>query len=188
MKQKKVFMLSVLCLSLLLLNQCISEQNKKVEKITDTKKYKKLNFFINIHAPVEVVFQTVIDSTHFNDWTSAFGPSSTFKGNWGKGSKMIFTADMEDGTQVGMISRIKEHIPNQLISIEHVGMLQNGVEIMDGEEVESFKGSIENYSFTTNGQITTMGVNTDVFIEMDSFYNKTWPVALARIKELCEQK
>ena len=196
MKKSKFSILLALSLSILLFYQCKNEQNSLVESseietksnITkaDTSKFQKLNFHINIDAPVDVVYKTVIDSNLFMDWTSAFGPGSYYKGNWEKGSKMIFIADMEDGSQAGMISHIKDHVPKQLISIEHLGMLQNGEEILEGEDVDSFKGSIENYSFSTNGKITTMIVNTDVFMETDSFFNKTWPLALERIKELSE--
>ena len=63
---------------------------------------------------------------------------------------------------------------------------QDGKEIMTGKEVDSFKGAMENYSFSTNGIVTTMLVETDVFVEESKFFEDTWPLALNRIKELCE--
>lgn len=152
----------------------------------DSSSIQKLHFKIDIDAPIEKVYQVITDSISFSDWTSLFGVPSFYKGSWEKGSKMIFIADMEDGSQMGMVSRIVEHIPNQLISIEHLGSYLNGEETMEGEEVDAFKGSLETYKLSYDGKTTTMSVETDVFITPDDFYNETWPKALNRIKELSE--
>ena len=180
---------------------CKSDQPSKLSETSETAKiietkeepieqsrFQQLKFFVNINAPVEKVYSTVIDSVGFSDWTSLFSPISYFKGDWSEGSKILFISDMEDGSKVGMVSQIKKNIPNQIISIEYLGMIQDGKEVMTGEEVESFKGAMESYSFSTNGTLTTMLVETDVFVEESTFFEETWPKALNRIKEICETK
>jgi len=37
-----------------------------------------------------------------------------------------------------MVSRIKENIPNRFVSIEHLGMVQAGKEIMSGDKVDQW--------------------------------------------------
>ena len=117
MKKSKFSILLALSLSILLFYQCKNEQNSLVESseietksnITkaDTSKFQKLNFHINIDAPVDVVYKTVIDSNLFMDWTSAFGPGSYYKGNWEKGSKMIFCGSKQQiDKQIGKSSCI----------------------------------------------------------------------------------
>ena len=165
--------------------KAVEETGSVIEQDSTTRD--QLHFHVNIYAPIEKVYQTVIDSSSYSDWTTVFAPGSYFKGSWEEGSKIQLITKLEDGSETGMVSKIIKNVPNQLISLEHIGAYENGTEVYSGDLVESFKGAQEKYSFSTNGEVTTMVVNTDVFVENDSFFIKTWPLALNRIKALCEE-
>jgi len=63
------------------------------------------------------------------EWIILFNPTSRFEGSWEKGSKILFLGSDEQGNEGGMVSRIKENIPNRFISIEHHGVIADGKEV-----------------------------------------------------------
>ena len=150
------------------------------------KENEKLRFEILIDAPVEKVYSRMLDEKQYQEWTAAFSPTSRFKGSWEKGSKILFLGDDEKGNTGGMVSRIKENIPNQFVSIEHLGLVKDGKEVISGEEVESWAGSLENYTFEQKKEKTLLSVEMDSNEEFESYFSETWPKALQRLKEICE--
>ncbi|MBT8220447.1 MAG: SRPBCC domain-containing protein [Bacteroidia bacterium] len=145
-----------------------------------------LQFSVLIEASPEVVYKTIIDPSHFQKWTSIFSPTSYFEGNWAEGSKMRFLAKDEEGNLSGMLSRIKKNTPNQFISIEHYGWIQNDKEVTAGKDVEAIKGALENYTITKEDNLTKVTIDSDAFPEMEDFFLETWPKALEILKEICE--
>ncbi len=57
----------------------------------------KLHFKIDINAPKEKVWHTMLDDKTYRIWTEAFMPGSYYKGDWSKGSKMLFIGPGENG-------------------------------------------------------------------------------------------
>jgi hypothetical protein len=151
---------------------------------------KKLQFKVNINAPVTRVYDIILgihDKSTYEQWTAAFNPTSTYDGNWSKGSKMLFMGTDEKGERGGMVSEIVENIPNRFVSIRHYGLLQSNVEITEGPEVEKWAGGFENYSFEENNGITTVTVDLDTAEDFSDYMNETYPKALDKLKELCEK-
>lgn len=146
----------------------------------------KLHFEITITAGAEKVYRTMIDEKQYAAWAAVFNPTSHFKGSWAKGSKILFLGTDKQGKVGGMVSRIKENIPNQFISIEHNGIVQEGKEIITGPEVEPWAGSLENYTFSEVKGKTLLTVELDSNAEFKSYFEETWPDALKKLKELCE--
>jgi len=149
---------------------------------------KKLNFKIDIQAPVEKVFNKMlgIDNIHtYEQWTSLFNPTSSYEGKWEKGSKIYFTG-IHEGKKGGMVAEILENIPNKYISIRHYGILDGDKEITEGPEVESWAGGLENYSFSEKNGTTTVSVDADTNEEYVDYFNDTWPNALEKLKEISE--
>lgn len=91
-----------------------------------------LHFEISINYSAEEVYRTMLDEKHYAAWTAEFNPTSHFVGSWEKDSKILFLGEDKDGNTGGMASRIKENIPNIFISIEHLGLVQNGKGITSG--------------------------------------------------------
>lgn len=146
-----------------------------------------LHFKITINAPVEKVYQLMISKPTYEEWTKEFNPTSNFEGSWEKGSKILFIGSDEKGNVGGMVSKIKENIPNKFISIEHLGLLHGDKEITSGPEVEGWAGALENYTFTSENGKTILAVDTDSNEEYKAYFEEIWPKALNKLKSICEQ-
>jgi len=165
--------------------QSILDNFKKYAETSD--KMESLHFEISINASAEKVYNTLIDKKHYTEWTSAFNPTSYYKGSWEKGSKILFLGTDPNGNMGGMASKIKENIPNKFVSIEHLGIFKDGEELTTGEDVEGWAGALENYSFTQNNGTTLFSVDTDSNQEFKAYFIETWPIALNKLKDICEQ-
>jgi uncharacterized protein YndB with AHSA1/START domain len=139
-----------------------------------------------IKAPAEKVYQNMLDEEHYAQWTAIFSPGSHYKGSWEKGSKIFFLAPDEKGEMGGMVSRIKENIPSKLVSIEHLGILENGKEVTSGPEVERWAGALEIYAFREENGSTILTVSMDSTKEYKDYFSETWPKALEKLKSICE--
>lgn len=149
----------------------------------------KLHFSILINASKEKVWHTMLDDKPYREWTSAFYPGSYYKGDWNKGSKILFLGpNPETGEEGGMVSRIAEHKPYEFISIEHLGIIQNGVEDTTSEEARKWAPAYENYSFKEKDGATEVLVSLDVDEEETELFNKMWLEALQKLKEIAETK
>ncbi|GGG01287.1 hypothetical protein GCM10011323_02740 [Pontibacter amylolyticus] len=149
-------------------------------------KPRTLHYEISIQAPAEKVYRTMLDPKQYKAWTAVFHPTSHYKGSWEKGAKILFLGLDDKGVAGGMVSRIKENIPNQFISIEHLGLVQGDTEITSGPEVAEWAGALENYTFTEKQGETVLAVDVDTNQEYEAHFSETWPKALQKIKALCE--
>ncbi len=150
---------------------------------------KKLVFKENINAPASRVYDMMLgmnNKSTYQQWTALFNPTSTYEGNWEKGSKILFIGVDEKGEKGGMVSRIADNIPNRLVSIQHYGLFQAGKEITEGPEVEKWANGLENYSFEENNGITTVTVELDTTEDFVDYMNDKYPKALSKLKEICE--
>lgn len=145
-----------------------------------------LEFEVEIAAPAGAVYLKMLDEVHYNSWTSVFDPSSKYEGSWGKGSVIRFIGTDKSGKKAGMISRIRENIPDSFVCIEHVGIIDGDKEITDGPKVQQWKGALESYSFQSKGSTTMLKVCMDTNEQFRGFFADTWPRALQKLKELCE--
>jgi uncharacterized protein YndB with AHSA1/START domain len=150
-------------------------------------KRETLHFEIEIKAKVEKVTQIMFDDTGWREWTSAFNPTSHFRGSWEKGSRILFLGIDHEGKFGGMASRIKENIPNKFVSIEHLGSVRGDIEITSEIEVDDWSGALENYTFTDNNGKTLLQVELDAAEDFLSYFTDTWPKALNKLKEICER-
>jgi len=149
-----------------------------------------MHFDITIDATPEKVFKTMLDTKHYASWTAVFNPHSGFEGSWEKDSSIRFLGTDKDGRVHGMVSRIKENIPGRYVSIEHLGVIQDGKEIFSGPIVDEFAGALENYTFTGVNGKTSLSVDMvsmqNLSPEFISYFEKTWPQALEKLKNICE--
>lgn len=146
-----------------------------------------LHFEIEINAPVSLVFERMLADETYRKWTAVFSPGSFYRGTWEKGSKILFIGIGEDGVEGGMVSRIADRILNKYVSIEHLGLYENGKKITEGPAVEGFKGATENYSFSEANGKTRVKIDMDTSGSYREYFEKTWPEALKVLKEICEK-
>ena len=148
----------------------------------------KLYFEALIEASPKKVYNRMLEKNTYQEWTSVFHPTSHYEGSWEKGAKILFLACDEKGVAAGMFSRIRENIPLHFVSIEHLGLYQDGQEITEGVEVANWAGALENYTFTASDGHTILSVDVDINKEFKDHFNEAWPKALQKLKEICEDK
>jgi len=149
---------------------------------------KKLQFTIEINASKEKVWNTMLEDKIYRQWASAFSPGSYYKGDWSKGSKMLFLGpDPETGEQGGMVANVAENRPYEFISLEYTGMILNGKEDTTSDMVKKWTDSgFENYTFNEKNGTTELVVDLNVADELAEDFEKMWPDALQKLKELSE--
>jgi hypothetical protein len=148
----------------------------------------KLHFNIEINAPREKIWHTMLDNATYSQWTTSFNEGSYYKGDWSKGSKIIFLGpDPETGKEGGMVSRIAENKLYEFISIEHLGIMDDGVEDTTSEEVKKWTPSFENYTFKEVNGKTIVLVDMDINEGYKEMFEEMWPKALQKLKELAEK-
>ncbi len=146
----------------------------------------KLHFSIEIDAPRSKVWDTMLGDATYRMWTSAFSEGSYYVGDWSEGSKILFLGSGENGGESGMVSRIETNRPHEYISIEHLGVVENGKEDTSSESVQSWAGAHENYTFKEVDGGTQVLVDMDINDEYREMFEGMWPKALQRLKELAE--
>lgn len=149
----------------------------------------KQEFSIVINAPKEKVWHVMLDDKTYREWTEAFNKGSYYKGNWEKGSEMYFLGpDPKTGKEGGMVSRIAENRPFEFISIEHLGIVMNGVEDTMSAEAKKWTPAYENYAFKEkDGGTTEVVVEMDTQENMAEEFSRMWPAALKKLKEVAER-
>jgi len=149
----------------------------------------KLKVSIEINAPKEKVWNTMLDDKTYRMWTTPFNEGSYYKGDWSKGSKIIFLGpDPETGKEGGMVSRIAENKLYEFISIEHLGIIKDGVEDTTSEDVKKWTPAFENYTFQEKNGTTEVLVEMDINDEYKEMFEGMWPKALQVLKEIAEKK
>jgi len=149
----------------------------------------KIHESILIKAPREKVWNTMLDDATYRDWTSVFNAGgSSYEGDWSEGSKMKFIGpDPETGKSGGMLARVKENRKPEFLSIEHYGIINDGVEDTTSDEVKKWVPAFENYTFTEKDGGTEVTVDVDTEKDYVTLFKDMWPKALARLKELAEK-
>jgi hypothetical protein len=104
--------------------------------------------------------------------------------DWKPDSKALFLGP--DGS--GMVSRVAEHRPNEFLSLEHLGVVKEGVEDTESEEVRKWAGARENYTLTEERGNVNLRVDMDATEEHKRFFEEVWPKALATLKDLSERR
>jgi len=144
----------------------------------------RLTFFTTIQAPKDLVWRTLLEDETYREWTSAFQEGSYAVTDWKPGSKALFLAP--DGS--GMVSRVAEHRPNEFLSLEHLGVVKEGIEDTESEEVRKWAGARENYTLTENRGVVSLRIDMDTVEEYQKIFEEAWPKALATLKDLSERR
>ena len=150
----------------------------------------KIHSSIQIQAPKEKVWDTMLQDATYRQWTVPFNPGSYYEGNWEEGSEIKFLGCDEQGNPQpgGMYSRIKENRLHEFVSIEHVGIITpDGVIDTTSDEVKNWAPSFENYTFEEHEGGTKVSVDLDISDEYKAMFEAMWPKALQILKELAEK-
>lgn len=152
-----------------------------------------LHFEITVQAPRQKVWDTMLSGATYQEWTKPFNPStspdakSIVSGDWQEGSKMLFIGVDENGQEGGMVSRIKERREPAFLSVQHIGILKDGVEDTTSEEATKWSPAFENYTFEESNGGTLLKIDVDMMEEYKEMFSGMWPKALAILKEIAEK-
>ncbi|MFN3188407.1 MAG: SRPBCC family protein [Candidatus Paceibacteria bacterium] len=147
----------------------------------------KFETSIFINAPKEKVWETMLNKDTYEQWTKEFSPTSRFEGDWSEGSKMTFLASDENSeNEGGMVSRIAKNVPYEYLSIEHIGIIKNGIEDTVSEEAKSWTSTFENYTLIEKDGGTEVVVEQDLEEQYMQMFGDMWARALVRLKEVAE--
>jgi uncharacterized protein YndB with AHSA1/START domain len=139
----------------------------------------RLQYSVDIDAPRQRVWEVLWDDKHYRDWTSAFSEGSHAVSDWNEGSKVRFLGP--DGS--GMLAVIEKKVPNERMTFRHLAEIKDGKE----QPEPSWSGSLEDYTLKDNGKGTTLVVDLDTADEWKEMFDKAFPKALQRVKELATQ-
>lgn len=139
-------------------------------------------FQTTIDAPKEKVWDILWNDITYREWCGVFSEGSWADTDWKEGSKARFLSP--EGS--GMFSRIVANKPREFMGIEHLGLIEKGVEVTEDEKVGDWKGARENYSLSSTGEKTELTVEMDISDAYIDYFSETWPKALSKIKELSE--
>ncbi|REH54697.1 activator of Hsp90 ATPase-like protein [Tenacibaculum gallaicum] len=142
-------------------------------------------FTVTINTSPEKVWKVLWDDKIYSLWTAIFSQGSYAKTDWKEGSKVLFLTP--DGR--GMVSKIKQKMPNKYMLFEHLGVVKNNIENLESKEAKEWAGATETYMLeSVDSGKTHLTVKMDVVEEYKNFFLDTWPKAMDKIKELAEKK
>ena len=143
---------------------------------------KKLRYTVRIGARPEAVWNAMLGPEGYREWTSEFAEGSYYEGSFDEGETIRFLTP--DGQ--GVVARIATSRPPAYVSIEHLGVIKDGIEDTTSEAVRAWAPAHESYALREVDGATEVSIEMDVTAEFEEYMNKTWPKALARLKDLCE--
>ena len=143
-----------------------------------------IHFSTQINTSREKVWDIMLGKETYKEWARAFGPGSHYVGDWNEGSAIQF---LGADSQMGMASRVKESRKPEFISIEHLGIVMDGVVDTNSDEAKKWAPSLENYTFKEVDGVTELSVSLDVLPENKPMFDEMWPEALKLLKELAEK-
>ncbi|MGG7510243.1 SRPBCC family protein [Plantibacter sp. YIM 135249] len=146
-----------------------------------------LQFTVDINAPADRVWSTMLDQETYREWTGAFHEGSRYTGGWNLGDEIRFVGAEDEGPESGMLGKIVANRPNEFVSIEYTGQIEDGVDDTTSEFAEKLIGCHENYSFREHDGITTVTVEVDSIDEFTEMFQEMWPPALAALKAIAER-
>jgi uncharacterized protein YndB with AHSA1/START domain len=142
-----------------------------------------LRFSMRIAAPRRTVWDAMLQPDSYRDWTQAFCAGSHYEGSWEQGQRIRFLSP--EGA--GMVADVAENRPLERIDLCFVGEVRAGAGEVE-VAASAWAGAHERYDFADDGDgATRLDVAIDVTPDHVAFMNATWPVALERLKALCER-
>lgn len=142
----------------------------------------RLEFSIEIKADKTTIWNALWNLDCYRDWVSVFFEGSyAVTDNWKEGSTVHFLSPDKSG----IYSIIEKHIPNKEMHFRHIGNVLNGKEQVLDDTTEKWSGASEMYSILDGKDSNILMVNIDVMDEHLEFMQKTFPLALEKVKNNC---
>lgn len=141
---------------------------------------------IEIDAARDKVWKLMLTPDTYREWTHAAWPGSVVFGTWKQGEELRFTG--EDGKGGGTMAVATQLREPEYLKLEHKAVIsEDGSLDRDSEVVKIWIGSWEEYVFTEKNGKTELKVVIDTPPAWDEEFRKGWPLALKKLKEICER-
>ncbi|WP_298740398.1 SRPBCC domain-containing protein [uncultured Chitinophaga sp.] len=144
-----------------------------------------LEYKIDINAPKEKVWNTMLQLDTYKQWTDVSWPGSTYVGEWKEGQAIRFLGGEDQG---GTYAELHEVRPYERIHAVHSAVIApDGALDKDSEMAKGWVGSTESYTFTEKDGKTEIKVHIKTNPAWASMFDEGWPSALEKLKEICER-
>ncbi len=144
-----------------------------------------IEYEIEISADAQTIWKLLWEKDSYRDWTQFFSPGSHYESDWQVGGRTLF---LDKSGQNGMLSTIELLNPPYEVVFKHLGLLQNGKEILGTKEVMEWSGSMEKYRLIELEGYTKLHCATQTQNEHKPHLLEGFKKGFSRIKELAENK
>lgn len=141
---------------------------------------KKIQKTILIAAPKEKVWNVLVEDELNRLWFAEFSAGSHAVTDWIEGHKVTFS----DNSDMGIVGKIAEKHPYEMLSIVYDGLYMNGEEDFDSAEAQKVKGTFEKYFLSEVEGVTSLSIESDMPEEHFEMMSESWDRALAKIETL----
>ncbi|MDQ3109607.1 MAG: SRPBCC domain-containing protein [Bacteroidota bacterium] len=138
---------------------------------------------IFINAPESKVWEVLTADEYTRQWYSVFSPGSHAQTDWEVGSKVVFS----DNSGGGMIAKVMENKPGEILSLQYTGILADGKEDYTSAEAAKYAGGKESYLLFESNEGTQLDISSDMSEEMFETMSQSWEKALEKLKALAEE-
>lgn len=148
---------------------------------------RKISLQTIINVPPEIVWRVLVEKKPYEAWTKVFNETSTFVGNWEKGTEIHFIGIGKNGQKEGIVSEVAENIPYQLLSVKHVGMYVGGKPTRNAQTL-GWGDVYENYHLKKlPDSKTEFQVELDIDADWYDMMLAGWQKALPLLKQVAEE-
>lgn len=137
-------------------------------------------FYIEIHAPKEKVWNTLWQDETFRQWAGIIDPGTYMRGDLQEGREVQFIS-AENG--YGVTSLVEKLVPEEFLLLRHRADTQNTGQ---QEREKQWTGGTESYSLQEKDGTSTLTVTFGVPAELEEYFQINYPKALALVKTLAE--
>ena len=143
----------------------------------------KLEFRTHIAASKQLVWDTMLAPDTYKKWIEGSWPGSFYKGTWAENEKIAFIS--EDGS--GTLAHIESLTPYRQVLAKHIGILgAGGVEDTESDFAKKWIAITESYAFSEENGATELVVTIHTPPDWKEMFEKGWPGALEKLKNICE--
>lgn len=144
----------------------------------------KLSYTIFINAPASRVWEVLWHDDTYKQWTSVFQEGSYAVSDWNEGSDVHFLTPKG----AGMFAKIEKMVPNQFMSIRHMGEIKDFIPQPILVGASDWSESYENYRLEEENGVTILTAEIETQEEHIQYFNDVFPEALKKVKEISEGK
>ena len=143
---------------------------------------KEMQFVVEINATSEQVWNTLWKDKTFREWASIIDPETYMVGELKEGDEVQFISSHGG---YGVTSLVEKYVENEFLLLRHQADTQ---EEGAKERVKEWTGGAETYTIAETESGVTLSVAFDVPPTQEDYFAATYPKALARVKQLSEDK